>query len=73
VPNTYSSKEIAKTLSRNGFELVHQRGSHAKYRNNTRPARTVILPMGRKDMRHGTFRSILEQAGMTEEEFIKRS
>jgi hypothetical protein len=29
----------------------------------------VIVPMGRKDTRHGTFRSIAEQAGLTGDDF----
>jgi predicted RNA binding protein YcfA (HicA-like mRNA interferase family) len=72
VPRTYSSEYVAKVLLRNGFRLVKQRGSHAKFRKDGMPARIVIVPMGRKDLKLGTFRSILEQAGLTEDAFRGR-
>lgn len=56
-------------LRRHGFTLVGQKGSHAKYRRAGSPTRTVIVPMGRKDLRVGTFHSILEQAGLSEDDF----
>lgn len=56
-------------LRRHGFVLISQKGSHAKYRRAGSPTRTVIVPMGRKDLRVGTFHSILEQAGLSEDDF----
>lgn len=56
-------------LRQHGFTLVSQRGSHAKFRRAGSPTRTVIVPMHRKDLRVGTFHSILEQAGLTEDDF----
>lgn len=56
-------------LRRHGFVLVGQRGSHAKYRQVGRPTRTVIVPMGRKNLLAGTFHSIVEQSGLTEADF----
>jgi predicted RNA binding protein YcfA (HicA-like mRNA interferase family) len=35
--------------------LVGQRGSHRKYQHDGPPRHTVIVPMGRKNMRIGTF------------------
>ncbi|MGO9763751.1 MAG: type II toxin-antitoxin system HicA family toxin [Solirubrobacteraceae bacterium] len=32
MPKLYSSQEVVKTLQREGFVFVSQRGSHAKYR-----------------------------------------
>jgi predicted RNA binding protein YcfA (HicA-like mRNA interferase family) len=69
VPKRPSSDEVAKVLRRHGFEIVGQKGSHAKFRRVGVPTRTVIVPMGRKDLRVGTFHSILEQAGLTEDDF----
>lgn len=56
-------------LRRHGFVLVCQKGSHAKYRRAGGPTRTVIVPMGRKNLQVGTFHSILEQAGLSEDDF----
>jgi predicted RNA binding protein YcfA (HicA-like mRNA interferase family) len=69
VPKRPSSDDVAKVLHRHGFQLVSQKGSHAKYRRTGVPTRTVIVPMGRKNLRVGTFHSIIEQAGLTEDDF----
>lgn len=69
MPKTYSSAYIVKVLLGHGFRFVSQRGSHMKLRKIGAPTRTVIVPMGRKDMRRGTFRSVSEQAGLTESDF----
>jgi len=69
VPKRPSSDDVAKVLRRHGFLLVSQKGSHAKYRKAGSPTRTVIVPMGRKNLRVGTFHSIIEQAGLSEDDF----
>ncbi len=69
MPKLYSSEEITKTLEREGFVFVSQRGSHAKYRKTGSPTLTVIVPAGRKQIPRGTFRSILRQAGLDEGAF----
>jgi len=38
-------KEIIKALSKIGFKKVSQKGSHAKYKNDTIPHRIIIIPM----------------------------
>ena len=58
-----------KVLLRHGFRFVSQRGSHMKLRKRGVFTHTVIVPMGRKDMRRGTFRSIAEQSGLNEDDF----
>jgi len=68
VPNLYSSKEIVHALQKKGFVYMSQKGSHVKFR---KLGRTVIVPANRKEIPHGTFRSILRQANLTEEEFAK--
>jgi predicted RNA binding protein YcfA (HicA-like mRNA interferase family) len=73
VPKLYSSQQIVKTLEREGFTFVSQRGSHAKYRKtDSAVIFTVIVPAGRKEVPRGTFRSILRQSGLDESTF-KRS
>lgn len=69
MPKRPSSDDVAKVLRRHGFLLVSQKGSHAKYRKAGSPTRTVIVPMGRKNLRVGTFHSIIEQAGLSEDDF----
>ena len=69
-----SSKEVIKALRKAGFEYAPKRGkgSHIammKTEGAFRP-RLVVVP-GRKSLPKGTLRSILDQAGLTKEEFIK--
>jgi predicted RNA binding protein YcfA (HicA-like mRNA interferase family) len=63
-------KEIIKSLSKIGFQKISQRGSHAKYRNQSNPVQTVIIPM-HSEIAKGTLKSILEQANITLEEFLE--
>jgi len=70
VPKLYSSQEVVKTLEREGFVFVSQRGSHAKYRKTGASiVLTVIVPAGRKQIPRGTFRSILRQSNLDESTF----
>jgi len=69
VPRLYSSAQIVRTLQREGFRFVSQRGSHVKYRETGRPTLTVIVPAARKQIPRGTFRSILRQCGLDESAF----
>ncbi len=64
-----SPKQIIKALSKLGFEKISQRGSHAKYRNQATPVKTVIIPM-HSEIARGTLKSILEQANISLEEFL---
>jgi predicted RNA binding protein YcfA (HicA-like mRNA interferase family) len=69
VPEGPSSDAVAKTLTKNGFTLVHQRGSHAKFVKAGQPALMVIVPIGRKNLKIGTFRSICRQSGLQPRDF----
>jgi len=72
MPRLYSSSQIIKVLLRKGFIYISQKGSHVKYRKTGNPTLTVIVPADRKKIPHGTFRSILRQADLTEEDFRKK-
>lgn len=67
-----SSKQITKTLKSIGFEDAPKRGkgSHiAMVKREPGNIRLVVIP-NRKIMPKGTLRSILDQAGLTRDEFI---
>ncbi|MEK7130627.1 MAG: type II toxin-antitoxin system HicA family toxin [Patescibacteria group bacterium] len=72
MPKLYSSLEIIKVLQGKGFIYISQKGSHVKFRKFGSPTLTVIIPANRKEMPYGTFRSILRQAGLKEEDFEKQ-
>ena len=60
-----SGAEMVRALQFAGFVHVSQRGSHVKMRNQS--GRTAIIPVHR-ELRKGTLRSILRQAGLTPDE-----
>jgi len=66
MPKLYSSKYIIKILEKHGFVFVSQKGSHVKYRKKSL---TVIIPSPKKEIPYGTFKSILRQAKLAEEDF----
>ena len=69
MPKLYSSKQIEKILLKKGFFYVSQKGSHAKFRKNDNEVLTVILPMSKKQIPMGTFRSILRQSQLSDKDF----
>ncbi|MEK6545008.1 MAG: type II toxin-antitoxin system HicA family toxin [Nitrospinota bacterium] len=67
-----SSKEIIRILRKVGFEYAPKRGkgSHLAFvRKNGNRHRLVIVPK-RREIPKGTSLAILDQAGLTKEEFI---
>jgi predicted RNA binding protein YcfA (HicA-like mRNA interferase family) len=59
--------EIISALSKKGFVYKSQKGSHAKYSNGTR---ITIIPI-HDTVARGTLKSILTQAGIELEDFLK--
>ena len=69
MPKFYSSKHIKKVLQLKDFIFVSQKGSHIKLRKYGNPTLTVIIPDNKKEIPFGTFRSILRQSNLSEEDF----
>ena len=69
MPKLYSSKQIQKVLKLFEFKLISQKGSHGKFKNLNE--KIAILPMNKKEIPNGTFRSILKQADITLKDFEK--
>ena len=63
-------KTIIKIMKKFGFEKCSQRGSHAKY-VNYETGKIFIFPM-HYEIARGTLKSILEQAEVELEEFLKK-
>ena len=72
MPRPISLRQILKTLQINGFLIVSQTGSHAKYRKKTKKTLNVIVPIHGKEIPYGTFRSILRQSQLKESDFNKK-
>lgn len=72
MPKLFSSTRIIKVLKHQGFVFTSQRGSHVKYRkHNSGKTLVVIIPANKKEIPHGTFRSILRQSQLTEKDFTR--
>ena len=71
MPKLCSSAQILKILEMRGFLFISQKGSHVKYHKSGKKTLTVIVPANRKQIPVGTFRSILRQSGLGEEDFEK--
>jgi len=62
------SREIIKALQKAGFVEHRQKGSHKIFKKeNLR----IVIPFHSKDLKKGTIQSIIEQAGLTVDEFIE--
>lgn len=63
-------KKVIKTMNKFGFVKSSQRGSHVKY-INYQTNKIFIIPM-HSEIARGTLKSILEQADIELEEFLKQ-
>ena len=66
MPKLHSSRDIVTSLTKHGFKLISQKGSHKKFR---RDDKTVIVPDPKKEIPLGTFLSIVRQSGLSREDF----
>jgi predicted RNA binding protein YcfA (HicA-like mRNA interferase family) len=63
-------REVIQALERAGFAISRISGSHCRLVHTGDPARMVTIPLhGSIDLKRGTLRSIIAQAGMTVAEF----
>lgn len=65
-----SGKEVIKALSKIGYELDHQTGSHMILRQKDVPHRRLTVP-NHKEIAKGTLLAIIKQAGLAKEEFFE--
>lgn len=62
-------KELLRALLKVGFEIKRQRGSHVFIeRVHNAETRMTSISLHNKPMPYGTFRAVLKQAGLSEEE-----
>ena len=66
-----SGKLVVKALEQAGFYIDRTVGSHYVLVHRANPSRAVTVPVhGNRDLKPGTLRAIIRQAGMTVEEFL---
>ena len=64
-----SARECVAALTRSGFSLIRQEGSHMIRRRNE-PFAQVVVP-DHRELDRGTLRAIIRQAGLSIGEFAK--
>lgn len=64
----HSGAECVKALTKVGFEVYRQRGSHIVVVRKSPPAQTTIP--NHKELDRGTLRAIIRQTGLTVDEFL---
>lgn len=64
-----SGKDAVKALSRAGFYVHHQKGSHVILRRDEPPSR-VVVP-NHPEISKGTLRGIIRDAGLAVDEFVQ--
>ena len=63
--------DVVRALKKAGFVELRSRGSHLRLGHLTNPKRQTTVSMHKgKDIPRGTLRDIIEQAGLTVDEFI---
>ena len=67
---TLKSSDITKGLQKASFQLVRQKGSHARFEHDDGRATTVPIHAG-QDVGRGLLRKILRDIEMSLEEFRK--
>ena len=58
-----TSKELIKRITKDGWECVNVKGIHHQCKHPDKPGR-VTIPHPKKDIKTGTVKSILKQAGL---------
>ena len=66
-------REIVKRLKRYGFEFDRQAAGSHEIWYNPKTNRYTTIPNHPGDMPEGTLRAILKQAGITPEDFLRRT
>lgn len=64
-------RKVLQILTRAGFYVHHATGSHHILKHPEKPHLRVTLPWHNRDLKHGTLRAIIEQAGYTTDEFAE--
>jgi predicted RNA binding protein YcfA (HicA-like mRNA interferase family) len=69
-PPSIRAREVVRIAQSIGFVFDRQRGSHAVYYRASDGCRVVIPMHGSKDLKPGTLRAIINDMGVTIDDFI---
>ena len=66
-----SGRQVIKALTKAGFEVAGRKGSHVKLKRKVDEKVFIIIVPDHAELARGTMKSILRQANVTREEFLK--
>ena len=66
-----TARDVIRALERAGFQETRTSGSHRRLVHTSDPARKVTIPIHSGDLKRGTLRAIIAQAGLTVDEFLQ--
>lgn len=66
-----SGRKVVKALTKAGFRVAGRRGSHIKLKRKVDGKVFVVIVPDHAELARGTLRSILRQANITREAFLK--
>ena len=64
-----TAHDVDRVLTRQGFIVTHQKGSHRYYKSPITGKIVTSIPMHPGDLSRNLLKSILKQVGLSEEEF----
>jgi predicted RNA binding protein YcfA (HicA-like mRNA interferase family) len=66
-----SGRKVVKVLTKVGFKVAGRRGSHIKLKRKVDDKIFVVIVPDHAELARGTLKSILRQANITREAFLK--
>jgi predicted RNA binding protein YcfA (HicA-like mRNA interferase family) len=66
-----SGRKIIKALSKAGFTVEGRKGSHVKLKRKEASKVLIVIVPDHVEVARGTLKSILRQAGISREQFLK--
>ncbi len=68
-----SGNQIIKLLEKEGFTITRQKGSHISLHKKLENGKIILVVVPKhKEIKKGTFLSIIKQSGIAREEFISK-
>jgi len=66
-----SARQVVKALTKAGFRVAGRKGSHIKLKKKVDAKVFVVIVPDHAELARGTLKSILRQANMTRENFLR--
>jgi predicted RNA binding protein YcfA (HicA-like mRNA interferase family) len=66
-----SGRKVIKALTKAGFKVAGRRGTHIKLKKKVNDKVFVVIVPDHAELARGTLKSILRQANITREDFLK--